>query len=271
MQSANYAVMQAQSSQLCVHPGFRSRFLPHDRNVTVYLPPGYACHQDYFYPVLYMQDGQNLFASTPKNPNRRSWCIRETADALILAGEIEPLIIVGVAHTGERLAEYTPTTDWTQGGGLADQYGQLLVEELLPFIAANYRVRPGPANAGLGGSSLGALVALYLGLRHAKVFGKLAVLSPSVWWNHRAILALVSELAPKLPSRPRIWLDIGEHEGQRYLADTDLLDRRLRAKGWRPGDDLLYQRFPDGTHDEAAWSERVAPMLRFLFPAPAGF
>lgn len=272
LQSANHAVMQAHSSQLCVHPAFHSRFLPHNRDVTVYLPPCYAQHPDRTYPALYMQDGQNLFASGPEDFYHRSWRIRETADTLIFAGEIEPLIIVGVAHTCEhRLTEYTPTADWTQGGGLADQYGRLLVEELLPFIAANYRVRPGAANAGLGGSSLGGLAALYLGLRRADIFGKLAVLSPSVWWNHRAILALVSELAPNLTSRPRIWLDIGECEGPRTITDTELLDRRLRAKGWRPREDLLFQRVPGGTHDEAAWSQRVAPMLRFLFPAPAGF
>lgn len=269
MQSANRAESHTRLSHLCLHSRFHSRFLPHDRDITVYLPPGYASHSDRTYPVLYLQDGQNLFASDHGYPHHRSWRIRESADSLILAGEVEPLIIVGIAHTGEhRLAEYTPTTDWTQGGGLADQYGQLLVEELLPFIAANYRVRPGAASTGLGGSSLGGLASLYLGLRHADVFGKLAVLSPSIWWNHRAILTLVSELAPGLSSRPRIWLDIGECEGPRATADTEVLDRRLQAKGWLPGEDLLFQRVPGGTHDEVAWSQRVSPMLRFLFPPP---
>lgn len=267
MQRANLAETDPHLSQLCVHPRFHSRFLLHDRDVTVYLPPGYALNPDRSYPVLYLQDGQNLFGAHP-----HSWRIRETADALILSGEIEPLVIVGIAHTGEhRLADYTPTADWKQGGGLAKQYGQLLVEELLPFIAAHYRVRPGSASTGLGGASLGGLAALYLGLKYAEVFGKLAILSPSVWWNHRSILALVSELAPQMPSRPRIWLDVGESEGPRAIADAELLDRRLRAKGWRHGEDLHFQSFPGGTHDEAAWSTRVSPLLRFLFPPRAGF
>ena len=76
-----------------------------------------------------------------------------------------------------RLAEYTPTSDWKLSGGQADKYGRLLTEELLPFIAARYRVRPGAANTGLGGSSLGGLVTLYLGLQFEEVFGKLAVLA----------------------------------------------------------------------------------------------
>ena len=94
---------------------------------------------------------------------------------MIEAGEVEPLIIVGIANTGEhRLAEYTPTRDWKMGGGDADKYGDLLAQDLLPFIAANYRVRSGVENTGLGGSSLGGLVTLYLGLSYPNVYGKSA-------------------------------------------------------------------------------------------------
>jgi predicted alpha/beta superfamily hydrolase len=261
------------SSQLRVHSGFRSRFLPGDRDVTVYLPPGYEENADRHYPVLYMQDGQNLFgAGSSSGSSCSSWRLAESADAAIEAGEVEPLIIigigVGIANAGERrTAEYTPTNDWKLGGGEADRYGRLLVEELVPFIAANYRARAGAESTGMGGSSLGGLATLYLGLNYDEVFGKLAVLSPSVWWNHRAVLDIVSGTALKGRGRPRIWLDIGDAEGRRPLADVDLLARRLRIKGWRIGVDLKYERIPGGTHDEAAWAQRVRPMLRFLFPA----
>ena len=251
------------SPRLHLYPGFPSRFLPDPRDIFVHLPPGYDETPDRSYPVLYMHDGQNLF--TPKNPHP-NWNLDETADAATQAGEIEPLLLVGIANTGpRRLAEYTPTADWKMGGGDADKYGLLLTEELLPFIAAQYRIRPGPANTGLGGSSLGALATLYLGLRHQETFGKLAVLSPSVWWNHRAILALVGEAT--VSQCPRIWLDIGDAESERALSDADLLEARLRAKGWRPGLDLSYHRIAGGTHDESSWGRRVQPMLRFLFPA----
>ncbi len=264
--SGQIAVERA--SRLRVHRQFRSRFLPDSRDVTVYLPPGYERDVDRTYPVLYMQDGQNLFDAETSFIKGRTWRMAETADAAIDAGEIEPLVIVGVANAGEqRLAEYTPTHDWKLGGGQADRYGHLLVEELLPFIAARYRVRIDAANTGLGGSSLGALAALYLGLRHEDTFGKLAVLSPSVWWNHRVILSLIGEMAPMLRTRPRIWLDVGDDEGRRAAADVELLDRRLRTKGWRPDADLNFGRVEGGTHDESAWAERVRPMLRFLFPA----
>lgn len=251
-----------------MHPRFHSRFLPDDRDVTVYLPPGYDEDSDLSYPVLYMQDGQNLFHAENSFVTGRSWRLGESADAAIRAGEVEPLVIVGIANAGERrVAEYTPTRDWKMGGGEADKYGRLLVEELLPFIAAQYKVKPGAAYTGLGGSSMGALAALYLGLKYEDAFGRLAVLSPSVWWNHRVILSLVGEAAPRLRARPRIWLDIGDAEGKRAVGDADLLERRLRAKGWRPGIDLSYEHILGGTHDEGAWAERVRPMLRFLFPA----
>jgi predicted alpha/beta superfamily hydrolase len=249
------------------HPQFHSRFLPDDRDVTVYLPPGYDEEPDRHYPVLFLQDGQNLFDPRTSFIPGRTWQVADTADAVIESGDVEPLIIVGIANTGEhRLAEYTPTRDWKMGGGEANKYGELLIEDLLPFIAVNYRVRGGAQNTGLGGSSLGGLVTLYLGLKYPDVYGKLAVMSPSVWWNHKSIVGYVNETALKIRRHPRIWLDVGDAEGRRTLADTDLLDRRLLASGWRPERDLHYERVAGGTHDETAWAQRVGPMLRFLFP-----
>ena len=255
-------------SRLHVHPGFRSRYLPDSRDVFVYLPPGYEQEPDQRYPVLYMNDGQNLFDDESAFVRGRSWKMGEAADASIAAAEVEPLILVGIANAGERrLEEYTPTRDWKMGGGEADRYGRMLTGELLPYIANQYRVRPGMASTGLGGSSLGALAALFLGLQYGDIFGRLAVLSPSVWWNHRVIVSMVGEAALRLGPRPKIWLDIGEGEGRRAVADTEMLERRLRSRGWRPGVELNYSLIPGAIHDEVAWAGRVRPMLRFLFPA----
>ena len=193
-------------------------------------------------------------------------CVAETADEVIVSGEVEPLIIVGIANTGDRrLAEYTPVPDWKMGGGEADKYGRLITEELMPFINANYRTQHGLQHTGVGGSSLGGLVTVYLGLKYSDRFSRLAVLSPSVWWNHRSIIGYVNDARPV--HHPRIWLDVGTAEGRRTLSDADLLERRLTAQGWRPEIDLHYERVDGGTHDEASWAERVGPMLRFLFPA----
>lgn len=250
------------------HEGFSSRFVPGERDISVYLPPGYDEEDGRAYPLLVMQDGQNLFDPETAFIRGRTWRVAEHADAAIEAGEVEPLLIAGVANAGERrLAEYTPTRDWKLGGGEARSYGEMLIRELLPFLRARYRLRSGTEETGLGGSSLGGLVSLWLGLQHPEIFGRLAVLSPSVWWNHRTIVRTVDEVAPALTHRPRIWLDVGDQEGRRTLADAKLLDARLREHGWRDEVDLHFGIVPGGTHDEAAWAERVRPMLRFLFPA----
>ncbi len=255
--------------RLQLHRAFHSRFLPDDRDLIVYLPPGYDRHPERAFPVLYLHDGQNLFDPATSFVRGRTWQVREHADAAIEAGEIEPLIIVGIYNTGDRrLAEYTHERDWQRGGGEAHNYGRLLVEDLMPFIAAHYRVLGGRESTGLGGSSLGGLASLYLGLRYPHVFGKLAVLSPSVWWNHKSILGYLNERAPEIWERPRLWLDVGDREGRRTLQDAEHLARRLKANGWAAGETLHFERVPDATHDEESWARRVRPMLKFLFPAP---
>jgi len=253
-------------ARVTLHPQFHSRFLPDDRDITVYVPPQYEQQPERHFPVLYLHDGQNLFDPSTSFIRGRIWRVAEMADEAIEADEVEPLIIVGIANTGDhRLAEYTYVPDWKMGGGEADKYGRLITEELIPFINANYRTMQGLRHTGMGGSSLGGLATLYLGLKYADRFSRLAVLSPSVWWNHKSIIGYVNEA--HLSNHPRIWLDVGKGEGRRTLSDTDLLERRLKANGWRPETDLHYERVEGGTHDEASWAERVGPMLRFLFPA----
>jgi len=266
--AADEVPAETSHERLRVHRGFRSRILPDRRDVIVYLPPGYEADAVRRYPVLYMHDGQNLFDPETSFIKGRTWQVREAADAAIEAGEVEPLIIVGVYNTGDRrLAEYTHERDWQMGGGEADSYGLLLINELMPWIAEHYRTKPGREHTGLGGSSLGGLVSLYLGLRHPEAFGRLAVLSPSVWWNHKSILGVLNEVGPFLKKKPRIWLDVGDHEGRMTLRDTELLARRLEASGWRDEVDFHFEKVRGGTHDEASWSGRVGPLLRFLFPA----
>src|SRR5271165_3248224 len=251
-------------SRLRLHCEFPSQLNDEKHDFIVYLPPTYDAEPERRFSVLYMQDGQNLFdPATAFHGN--CWYMGETADALILAGEIEPLVIVGVYNTGEhRIDEYTPVEDKRLGGGQADTYGQMLVEELKPFVDRTYRTLPGLANCGMGGSSLGGLVSLYLGLRYTWVFGKLAVMSPSVWWHNRAILKTVAQIQRKPDLR--IWLDVGTREGRRALPDVRALRRDLVNKGWKRGKDLAYTEAQGGEHSEWAWAQRVAPMLKFLFP-----
>jgi len=253
--------------RLRLHKAFKSNHLPDDRDVIVYVPPGYEDEPERTYPVLYLHDGQNLFDGRTSFVKDRTWQVREHADAAIEASEVEPLVVVGIYNTDDRrLAEYTHEYNWQMGGGQADAYGKLITRELMPWIASQYRVRQDRENTGLGGSSLGGLVSLYLGLRYPTVFGKLAVMSPSVWWNHKSILGYLNEHAPQMWERPKMWLDVGDREGQKAVRDAEHLARRLKANGWKPGESLHFEKVEGGTHDEASWAGRVRAMLKFLFP-----
>jgi enterochelin esterase-like enzyme len=192
--------------------------------------------------------------------------VGQTADQCIQEGRVEPLIIVGIYNAGkQRLGEYTPTRAPKLGGGRANRYAKFLLDEVRPFVKGNYRVREGVANTGIGGSSLGGLVSLYLGLREPKIFGKIAALSPSVWWNERVIVRFAS--AARVEPHPRIWLDIGTREGPRTVDDVERFREVLLNKGWRSDRDLHYERIEGAEHNEAAWAQRVGPFLQFLFPA----
>lgn len=252
-------------SRLHKHTQFASRLIDDKHDFIVYVPQAFNHHPNRFFPVLYLHDGQNLFDPETSFIKGNYWRVGETADAMIEAGEVEPLVIVGIYNTGKkRIDEYTPVEDARLGGGHADAYGQMMVEELRPLVAHQYRTLAGPENRGMGGSSLGGLVSLYLGMQYPDVFGKLAILSPSVWWHNRAILRTVEQLRQKT-GQP-IWLDIGTKEGKRALTDVRALKRLLIKKGWRAGKDLEYREIDGGKHTESAWAERVGPMLKFLFP-----
>lgn len=250
------------SAEIRYHRAFHSQFLPAERDIVVYLPPGYDSQPLRRYPVLYMQDGQNLADGAVSPLSGLGWRADETAQALIEAGKIRPLIIVGIFTGDARIEEYTPTVDPAhKRGGQADLYGKMLVEEVKPFIDAHYRTSP--HDSGLGGSSLGGLVTLYLDLKYPGMFDRLAVMSPSVWWDGRRLLADL-DAAPGR-TKARIWLDVGADEGPEMVEGAEALRDALMAKGWVLGRDLAYLEDPGAKHGEAAWAKRFPQVLEFLY------
>ncbi len=245
---------------------FHSAILPNDRAVSVYLPASYEEQSEQRFPVFYLHDGQNLFDGKTSYVPGCTWRAHSTADELTEAGLIRPVILVGIANTGlGRMAEYTPTRDFKMGGGDGPRYGRLLVEELKPSIDKRYRTLIGAEDTALGGSSLGGLISLSIGLQYPEVFGRIAVMSPSLWWDHRSILNVVARTSYK--PDVKIWLDMGTAEGARHLRDADLLYKTLVQRGWMPGTNLVYTRVDGGLHNEEAWARRFGDVLRFLFPA----
>jgi len=253
------------------HRAFHSKVLGNRRDVLVYLPPGYRRFSQRRYPVLYLHDGQNVFDAATSFAGVE-WGVDETAQRLIRRKLIEPLIIVAVANIGEeRIHEYAPTPGVIEpkdkpkkrSRGLARIYGQFLIDELKPYIDRKYRTKREAEFTGLGGSSLGGLATLAMGILFPQVFTRLIVMSPSIWWDNFAIYRLVDTVEEKPPLK--IWLDTGTNEQGWDRART--LCAALIEKGWQPFDDLQYTEIEGGDHSEAAWAVRVDPALRFLFPA----
>jgi enterochelin esterase-like enzyme len=255
-----------QEGRLRLHPRFASRFLSTPRDLLVYLPPGYN-ESGARHPVFYLQDGQNLFDPATAFGGQ-DWGADITADDLICRGEIEPVILVGIYNTGvRRVSEYTPTRDRRlRKGGKAGRYAEMLAREIKPLIDHEYRTLKGAQHTGVGGSSLGALVSLVAALDYARVFGQVAVMSPSVWWDHRSILGAVR--AYRAESRPRIWLDMGTKEGdaaQSAVEEARILRDTLVEKGWRTESDLEYREIEGAGHNETAWAARFGQVLAYLF------
>ena len=252
------------------HRAFPSKVLGNRRDVLVYLPPDYRRFSRKGYPVLYLHDGQNVFDAATAFAGVE-WGVDETAERLIQKKLIEPLIIVAVANTGEeRIHEYAPTRGVIdarakrkkRSRGLARLYGHFLMNELKPFIDRKYRTKREAAFTGLGGSSLGGLATLAIGILYPQAFSRLIVMSPSIWWDDFAIYRLVDSIEQK-PSL-KIWLDTGTAEPGWEQARE--LRNRLIEKDWKLLDDLQYLEVKGADHSEAAWARRVEPALRFLFP-----
>jgi predicted alpha/beta superfamily hydrolase len=265
-------VLKLENRRAAVRPGridrihgFPSRILGNNREITIYLPAGYDEHEDRRYPVLYMQDGQNLFDAERAYIPGQHWRLKEAADAAIGERTAAPMIIVAADHAGiGRMDEYTPVQDAKhKGGGRADDYARMLIEELKPLIDERYRTLPDAENTAIAGSSLGGLVALHVGLTRRDAFGRVAAMSPSVWWGDRAILRAVDDF--RGPAPRFFWVDIGGREGMEALQDARALRDRIAAKRWGEEKFRFYEdRRAD--HSERAWARRVRTVLEFLFP-----
>jgi predicted alpha/beta superfamily hydrolase len=250
---------------------FSSRVFRNTRFLRVWLPPGYEDteNRDRRYPVLYLNDGQNLFDPATSFTGVE-WQVDETADRLIRDGTIAPMIIVGIDNAAKaRIREYMPYRSLqpmmmrVQG----NRYPDFLLKEVAPFLGRNYRVATGPENTGLGGSSLGALIALYTATVRPRVFGGLLIESPSLWVSNRQIIR-ESRSVKLWPER--IYLGTGTAETGNADKDRSVVDdvREFAAILRRNGleDRRLCLVIEDGvTHHESAWARRFPQALTFLF------
>lgn len=263
--------------QLKVAVGLPSPQLGNRRNVLVWLPPDYDGSRRL--PVLYMQDGQNLF--DPATSFAGHWAVAETMAALAAKGL--PAIAVGIPNAGRRrILEYSPFIDRRFGGGLGDHYLHFLVDTVKPQVDAAFATRSEAAATGLVGSSLGGVLALYGAARRPDIFGLCAALSPSCWFARQALNRHLTELRR---AEGRFYLDVGLAErgrprrrgapqsagSKRYSNAVERVAKKLAKKmpANREGasKDLLFVVDPRGEHNEYHWRKRLPIALRFLLGA----
>jgi predicted alpha/beta superfamily hydrolase len=252
---------------------FRSRIFRNTRYLRVWLPPGYDAGENAgrHYPVLYLNDGQNLFETSTAFAGVE-WQADEAADRLIREGSVPPLIVVGIDNTGkDRIREYMPHRSMLPMRLRAQgkYYPDFLMKEVMPFVQRQYRVATSPEQTGLGGSSLGALIALYTVIVRPGDFGRLLLESPSLWASQRQ---LIKESRSVRTWPERIFLGVGTAEAgaaerSRYVVD-DVRELSAIMRRAVLSEKRLRLVIRDGAgHNEGAWAERFPEALRFLYGA----
>jgi len=210
----------------------------------IYLPPSYDENDLKRYPVLYMQDGKNLFFPDEAFLGH-AWEVDETLDRLDEMNVIDQVIVVGI-HTDDRFGDYT------QPG--VELYGRALLEQVKPWIDGNLRTLTGPRNTAILGSSLGGVAALFLAWTAPQVFGLACCLS-STFGYRDDLLARVRREGRAGREGLRLYLDSG-WPNDNYEVTLSLAAALIEA-GFGLGLDLVHIAFPLARHDELAWSSRV--------------
>lgn len=269
---------------------FKSKFVQ-DRNIEIWLPAEYNNNPKQRFPVLYMQDGQNVFNPATSN-NKIAWEADDTAQKLVGTKRIEPVIIVAIWSSNDRYMEYFPekaAANFTkedkevfdksrkqeniQGNEiLGDEYLKFLTEELKPYIDKQYRTKTDRSNTAICGSSMGAVISLYAICEYPDVFGEAACIS-----THWPLLADNSHPGPseafkkylyeKLPpfQTHRIYFDYGTESMDKYYevhqktVDNIMKSKNYNAKTW------ISKKYQGAAHIEKSWQQRFDQVLLFLY------
>ena len=234
--------------------------LQRTRRVWVYLPTDYAttaCR----YPVLYLQDGQNVFDDYTSFAGE--WGVDETLSQLQAQHKDRGCIVVAVDNGEDhRLNEYSPWRNPKYGGGEGEQYAQFLVETLKPYIDAHYRTLSGRGYTGIAGSSMGALISVYAALRYPQAYSKVGVFSPAFWFARDSLASYIRQAKPRLPTR--FYFVAGETESPTmvpYMADV----RNLLRETGSAATDLDYATRADGKHAEWFWRREFSAAYQWLY------
>ncbi len=276
-------VLRVGAQDIMRHANFESAHVA-PRHVDVWLPEGYG-DSDTEYAVIYAHDGQNLY-----NPevtwNRQAWHIDDGLQRLMDDGIVRDAIVVGIWNTEKRYEEYLPQAfvdsladdvsdnirGAIEGDTLSDEYLRFLVEELKPFIDAEYRTKPDREDTFVMGSSMGGLISLYAMISYPDVFAAAACVSTH--WplaeptfettNTERVVDYLRSALPQ-PGSHRFYFDYGTEElDQHYEVHQLLIDDLFIELGYTQGNDFISLKYEGTGHNETAWAARVETPLGFL-------
>lgn len=262
-----YTVRVPHMGHIQIHRQFESKAEGFPRTVRIYTPDAYDHEPERRFPVLYMQDGQNVFAHH-ESAVYDTWCANHVMEHLTYEGALEPWIIVGIDSGMGRFEDYSAWDDPAKGRkGRGETYTRFLVDELKPWIDTTYRTRIEPQSTAVAGSSLGGLISLYMGMSRPDVFGRIGAFSPTVMWADNAIMKAWNAHTRKWS---RIYLDAGLSE---YIeVENTPLDYggmvkefyfQLKNAGYADHELFLVLE-PGGYHHEKDWARRLPLAFRWL-------
>ncbi len=230
------------------------------RKIWIYLPPDYETSTK-TYPVIYMQDGQNLFDNLTAFAGE--WQVDETLNSLFSQGDYGAIVIGIDNGGGSRIDEYTPWVNTQYGGGEGDKYMQFMAETLKPYVDANYRTKPQKEYNALIGSSLGALISTYGGVKYSGTFSKIASFSPAYWIVNTELNNYITNSTANLAGM-RMYFVAGSNESSTMSSDIAAVKNSLENKGLAVANTLV-KLDSYGQHNENYWKGEFSAAYKWLF------
>ncbi len=249
----------AGSNVIILAPSFNIPQLDRKRRIWIYLPSDYY-QSDKSYPVMYLQDGQNLFDESTAFAGE--WKVDESLQQ-IEQQTGQGIIAVGIDNGGgDRMSEYSHAPNARYGGGKGDQYVRFIIETLKPYIDQHFRTLSDRDHTAILGSSMGGLISMYAAVEYSEVFGKAGVFSPSFWYTEGQSYWHVLEEGNK--PNLKIYMICGANEDRSMPQNMLAMKRTLLNVGFS-ADRVYHAIHEDGQHKEWYWAREFPGAVYWLF------